>query len=601
MAMTCCNRALIAVCVVASLVACSSGSGNSGGNNSEPATVTVSGQLQYERPLHLASCQGLDFSDVELRPIRAVTVRVFDAATNSVLASAVTDDNGVYSMSVTAQSDVFVRARAELKRPASPSWDVEVRDNTCDDADPDRPCSVPLQQRPMYALDSATINTGAVNRTINMTASTGWDIAAADFVNVRAAAPFAALDTVYGAMLALSIIDPGLDFPALDVFWSVNNTIVVSGDFDIDSGEIRSTFYVGGIGGGMFLVGAQGLDIEEFDSHVITHEWVHYFEDMFSRSDTIGGTHGQSDNLDIRTAFGEGFASGVAAVILQDPVYCDALWFGATLSGFGFSIEDTASATPGWYDEFSIQQLIYDLWDDDVDGVDSDSIGFTPIYNVMTGAQIVTPAFSSVFTFFDALRNENPAATPFIDALLSGQNINGAGIDLWGSSETNDAGGALDVLPIYTEVVADGTASKVCSNSQFDFVDGFGTREFSGNRLGMHQFLRMTVAADQRLDFSIVADAATLAALPPDDVNDSGDQSDPDLFIYRDGVFQNALVMGEFEGRSGVANLEEFTTEDTLLAGDYVMDLFDFRFGDPGTDQLYPSRTCFDLTITVVP
>lgn len=601
LALTRCYRDLIAVCVVASVNACSSGSGNPGDSNSSPATVTVSGQLQYERPLHLASCEGLDFSNIELRPIRAVTVRVFDSATNSVLASTVTDDNGFYSMSVAAQTDVFVRARAELKRPAGPSWDVEVRDNTCDDADPNRLCGVPLEQRAMYALDSAAFNTGVVNRTLDMTASTGWDIAAAEFVGVRAAAPFATLDTVYGAMIALSIIDPQLDFPALDVYWSINNTIVISSDFDADSGEIGSTFYRGGNNSGMFLVGAQGLDIEEFDGHVITHEWAHYFEDAFSRSDTVGGTHGQHDNLDMRTAFGEGFASGMAAVILQDPVYCDALWFGATLSGFGFSIEDSASATPGWYDEFSIQQLIYDLWDDDVDGVDSGSIGFSPIYNVMTGEQISTPAFSSVFTFFDALKNENPAAAPFIDALLNGHNIDGARIDPWGSSETNDAGGALDVLPIYTEVVADGTARKVCSNSQFDFVAGSGTREFSGNRLGMHRFLRMILADDQRLEFSIVADAATLATLPPDDVNDSGDQSDPNLHIYRAGVFQNALVMDEFEGRSDAANLEQFTTENRLPAGDYVMDLFDFRSGDPDTDQLYPARTCFDLTITVVP
>ena len=53
---------------------------------------------------------------------------------------------------------------------------------------------------------------------------------------------------------------------------------------------------------------------DEYDDHVVVHEWAHYFEANFSRSDSIGGDHASDNVLDIRLAFGEGFGNAYSAM-----------------------------------------------------------------------------------------------------------------------------------------------------------------------------------------------------------------------------------------------------------------------------------------------
>ena len=107
------------------------------------------------------------------------------------------------------------------------------------------------------------------------------------------------------------------------------------------------------------------MEIDEFDEHLIVHEWGHYFEDNFSRSDSIGGTHFLGDRLDARLAFGEGFATALAGMALDNPFYCDVFWSGGTLSGFDLRLENESTATnAGWYSEVSIFKMLYDFWDE---------------------------------------------------------------------------------------------------------------------------------------------------------------------------------------------------------------------------------------------
>ena len=74
--------------------------------------------------------------------------------------------------------------------------------------------------------------------------------------------------------LVLSV-DPGASFAPLDAFWSVNNTSMGE-SIDIDSGELTTSFYSGDLDS-LFLLGDASIDTEEFDDHVIVHEWGHYF------------------------------------------------------------------------------------------------------------------------------------------------------------------------------------------------------------------------------------------------------------------------------------------------------------------------------------
>ncbi len=564
----------------------------------EPAaTVTVSGTLRYEFVPPNLNCSGLDMNKPVPRPIRGATVQLLDAG-GTVIGTTVSDDAGGYSFAnILASTMVYVQVLAELKRldQGLPSWDVDVRDNI------DTSGTQPLVKRPLYALTGTAFDTGTFDVTENLLAETGW--VANSYSEPRAAAPFSILDTIYTAMQFIISVDPTANFPPLDAFWSVNNTATIDGDIDL--GELGTSFYRPDIDS-LFLVGDATDDTEEFDDHVIVHEWGHYFEDNFSRSDSIGGSHGVGDRLDPRLAFGEGWATALSGMALGDQLYCDTGAPG-TAEGFGIGTESGSYDARGWYDEISVIRFIYDMWDDNDDGGGSDTvaIGFAPIYAVMTDSQSTTKAFTTIFSFATELRALlNSGDQMGLDAQLARENMSAAGLDIWGTNELNDAGDAFDVLPIYTDIIPNGIPVRICSNSQFDLsVDDDGNRDRFGNQLSEHRFLRMDVTTQSR--YMIEIDTVNPPSTPPAGYNcntvplddpDLHQHSDPDVTIFGEGF--SALPFPE--GLSCTPN-QEVATTSMLATGTYVLDINEFRYADSDSPQDYPEQTCFDVMISQIP
>lgn len=538
--------------------------------------VTISGTLRYEFPPPKNFCRGLDFTNIELRPIRQATVQLLDAGGTTVLDSDISDNAGVYSVDVQAGTDVKLRVLAETRRTGSPAWNVQVRDNVDTSANPP-----PLGQRPIYAMDSSQFDSGATNQQLDLTATTGWG--GSSYTGPRVAAPFSILDAIYTAIQFVAAEDPAAIFPPLDAFWSRENKS--ASPTDIDVGDLPTSFYDGQ--DRLFLLGSAGVDTEEFDDHIIVHEWGHYFEDNFSRSDSIGGSHGFQDALDKRLAFGEGFATALAGMVLDSPDYCDT---GGTNSGFGINIESgNVGNNPGWFNEFSILKLIYDLWDTAPDGADTSSIGFGPIYSVMTGPQRFTQAFTSVFSFATYLKQQLDAPqNAFVDALLTEQNITANNIDIYGDTETNGGPGSPpDVFPLYTDLTL-GVTEMICVNSQFD-----SGRD--GNKLSEHRYLRLDLPTNRSVTFTMTTrnppstpsagfDCETAADSDPE----THEHSDPDFLVYRNG---GRLVAGfSCEPNS------ETAASGTLAAGEYVIDINEFRHADEESPAGYPEQVCFDFT-----
>jgi hypothetical protein len=583
-----------ALAAVALLFAACGGGGSSGGGSPPPpppppAAVTINGLAQYEFVPPNPVCQGLDFASTELRPIRAATVQLLDNG-GAELATTTTDDSGGFSFSgVDIDTDVRIRIRAELKRQGSPGWDVDVRDNVIDPDDPNPPA---LAARPLYAIIS-DFNTGSdptLERTL--TARTGWD--GDSYSGTRSAAPFAVLDAIYTAMQTILDVDPGVSFPPLDAFWSISNG-GTDGIDDIDTGEFGVSFYSRDIDS-LFLLGDANSDTEEFDSHVVVHEWGHYFEDVFSRSDSLGGAHFIGDQLDPRVAFGEGWATAFAGIALNDPVYCDTALPGPGLQpqNLALGTEEGAYDAQGWYDEVSVIRFIYDLWDttNGEDGLETDSgsIGFAPIYDTLVGPQTSTKAWTSVFSFATELRSQlPPAQQALLDEQLAREDMT-PGFDIWGDGELNDAGAGTSVLPIYAEVSANGTTVNVCATHEFD-------RRGDNNKLGERRFLRFDVPSTGTYEIVVQTDTSN-PDYPPDDPADDRDQSDPDLYFFIEGAQQ-------FFSLSPDANEERITTE---LVGPetYVVELVEFRFFDPETPNFDadPSTPgilepiCYDVSVT---
>ena len=115
--------------------------------------------------------------------------------------------------------------RRRWKTGAAPSWNFQVLNNTGGDA--------------LYVLDGGAAGSGTANSTRNLHAPSGWG--STGYTGVRAAAPFAILDTVYKAKeLALSAKADSV-FPALDLYWSPQNR--PSSSFCPDVGDVVSSLY----------------------------------------------------------------------------------------------------------------------------------------------------------------------------------------------------------------------------------------------------------------------------------------------------------------------------------------------------------------------
>ncbi len=559
------------------------------------ATVTVAGKVEYEQPQPNALCRGYDFAAVINRAIRRVPVQLLDAS-NTVLATTTSLDDGAYSFSnIDANSDVRVRVRAELKQTGTASWDVEVRDNTSD-------TSQPLDQRPIYVVQWPLFNTGTNNISdANFVATTGWG--GSSYTGIRAAAPFAILDTLLDGVILIVSVDPNVDMGQLDAFWSVNNSF--TGERNFETGELPTTFYSSDPDGNfirnpsLFLLGdaigrfpESTIDTDEFDRGTILHEWGHFFEDELSRSDNIGGRHTIPGTVEPRVAFGEGWGYGIAAIANGSPQICDT--GSPATSGFEINVETENRGIQGFFNEMSVATFLYDLWDtNNDDGLDSSSIGFDPIYNTMVGPQASTEAFTTLFSFATELRQMlNATDRAFVDTLLNRENNDTANVDIWGSGQTTVPLGSRDLIPVYTEIPTNGDIVRVCANN--DLADGQ-----DGNKPGEWRYLRFTTTSTT--PWSIVAAANPLPPptndppIPPDPPDDPNpiqpqDRSDPDLWLYRDGQ-----ILGV--GGSVDADSETFTTP-TLSPDTYVIALQEWRYEDPDIASDFPTQVCFDISMT---
>ena len=545
------------------------------------SAVTISGKATYDNVPHNIGTNGLNYLATTKDPIRGAVVELIQGA-STIAQSDVTDLNGNYSFDVNPNSgNYFIRIKSRALRVDTASWDAKVVDNTT--LDP------VTSQQTIYALDGSTftVTTAAVNRP-TMNAASGWG--GTSYTGTRAGAPFHILDRIMDGHLKLLTADPAITFPALEINWSSNNSSTGSGSLaDLRTGAIGTSFYSSGqtnefSGPQIFILGAENSDTDEYDGHVIVHEWGHYFENNLSRSDSIGGAHSAGDRLDMRLAFGEGFGNAWSGIITDDSFYRDSLNTSQS-QGFSIDVESNSNTNMGWYNEGSVQSILYDLYDTTNDGADSISLGFKPIYDVLVGPQKTTQSLTSIFSFITFFKSNNPASVAEIDALLTAQSINGT--DIWGSGETNDAGAvpSAKVLPIYTELTVGGAAKQLCSIDDYD-SPGISSNltEDSGNKLSVFRFVRFTLASAGSYRFTISANST---------------KADPRMDVYVNVVTNPGQFFTIDDAADGVA--EDKTLN--LAAGDYVAEVFEYD-NTPYANSLIAtdsSDECFDVQIQTAP
>lgn len=137
----------------------------------------------------------------------------------------------------------------------------------------------------------------------------------------------------------------------------------------------RMAFILGGSRGD-----TTSVDTDHFDDSVILHEYMHFLEDTYSNSSSIGGYHDGDAIIDPRLAWSEGLANYFQGAVQTgnegfnrqsyDGIYLDTAGsrtfsFDLSLSGYDCSIPDYAYSDPythsGIFRELSISRSLYKL------------------------------------------------------------------------------------------------------------------------------------------------------------------------------------------------------------------------------------------------
>ena len=470
----------------------------------EERTVKVSGTITYDSvPFKSGLSSGLNYNRISKKKVRGTVVEILNSS-NRVLGSTTTNADGLYSLNITGTS-VKVRVYAKLYKAASggqSSWDFQVKDNT--------------NRNALYVMEGSLASLGTKStQTRNLNASSGWT--GSRYGSTRVAAPFAILDVVYQAIHTVTSAQSDAVFPPLNLFWSKNN-VAASGSLSL--GQIITSHFDGTA---LYILGKENSDSDEYDSVIIGHEWGHYYESVFSRADSIGGPHGTGDELDIRLAFGEGFGTAMGAIITGNSLYRDS--YGSRQGkSFGSDLEAGTVRNPGWYSEASIYNMLYDIYDSQDDEGDTLSLGFSAIHKVLTTEQKNTPAFTSIFSFIKALKNQNPGYDTEIDTLLAHQKISPIR-DIYGTGRTNRR---VNANPLYSHLNV-GQSVNITTDYSADSVS-------PNNRLGTYNFVTFTVPSTRTYTISIRG-------------RRTSNTFDPDIYLYT-GSSNEPIAVAERESRT---------------------------------------------------
>ncbi len=508
-----------------------SGCGGGSGGSSSSNQVQISGIITFDR-VSISQTTGLDYDSINALPSRGITINIVRDSDKLTLGTAITNSDGRYSVSIDKpDTAIFVRAKAQMKQSSSNSWDFTVKDNTRSDA--------------LFSLDGLPFTTG--NNVIkNLHAASGWN--GSSYQSTRAAAPFAILDTVYATIVQFNAVQSTINYPALTLFWSSNNT---PSDGDVSLGQIGTSYYSDGA---IYILGKANSDTDEYDQHVIIHEFSHYLEDKLSRSDTTGGNHGLGEFVDMRLAFSEGWGNALSAMITADPVYVDTFSSGQNLSG-SFDIENDNTSNDGWYSEASVMSLLYDIYDQNNESTDTLTLGLEPFYTILTQHLKNSDAFISIFSFVTALKNIEPGISSQLDQMLALEKI----------VATNDAGKGNDVLPIYTELTPNGPGKEVCVTNHF-------ASNGDQNKLSQHRFAYFQAAANTAYQVKVTGPSG----------------SDPDFKLVTQG--QSQLFESSF-------SQTETSPFITLSAGVHVLDIYDYNMLGSSSSFQSSARTCLSINV----
>jgi len=363
---------------------------------------TITGTIVYDfyPAVTVGGSTYLDPNAISQLPVRRAVVRLLNSS-GEVVGTSSTNDSGDFSVTAAEGGDLTFEVLAHSNSTDSGSssctgsWDIKVVNNTKNKGlyvgqipvtDPAAPLNLQLVVNP---------NSAAI----------------AD----RGAAPFAILDSMLTEIEMICQANPGTSFPTLLANWSPDN--VPAGPYSPSTGLITTSHYTTESGtANIYILGDYYSDADEYDRHVITHEFGHYLLDkVFGADMSPGGMHLQTDTLDPRVSFSEGFGNAVSAMTLNDPLYKDtsASFAGYGTGGFGFDISVAPTADEKTiYSEFAVHYLLWMLYENRNATANSGSFDkIFQVLNTMTTSEAMPTAQSFAALYLNLHGNTESLST----------------------------------------------------------------------------------------------------------------------------------------------------------------------------------------------
>lgn len=501
-----------------------------------PPEITVSGRITYARvPLLVTGDEpALDYAGETTLPCRGVPVEVV-LANGEVYARDLTDDDGRYEALAPSAARITVRAISQLGVGAN------ITQATNGSA--------------LYNIGT-DLTTDEAAMTVDLHAPSGWT--GSSYGAARLAAPFAIIDTIRDCQDRVREVAPDTAFPYLKVVW----TTATNRSFFLASTATLS------------ISGVANADTDEYDRHVVAHEWGHYFTHSFSVDDSLGGPHTSDDILDETLAYSEGLANALSGVLLEDPIYSDTL--GTNQGGAGsFSIDMEqdlfpASATEpiptnstlnntgavidlrtdGVHNETSVAQLVWDLVDDGSETGDGVDIAWSGLHEVLTSNTFRSYApFTCITRLLAEVEARFPAQAAAVRTLAAAEAIGDGGAGSYDHFE--DARHQLGLRYARFGVantgpsvrITDGAGRVLATHAQFGSIN-LATN--AANYLYHQQRFAVTAAqaGAVRLTITPAANGIDTVLILPDQIVEStrGNAGVADAFVFQDVVAGQVLI-----------------------------------------------------------
>ncbi len=203
-----------------------------------------------------------------------------------------------------------------------------------------------------------------------------------------------------------------------------------------------------GMASGIYIMGGKEgsicVDTDHFDNSVLIHEYGHFLEKTYSKSDSPGGSHNGNSIIDPRLAWSEGWANFLQGAVRAEARYVDTHGNSDCSSGTGVSInlnletitsgQDAVSGATylgeGVFREVSVSRALWDM----VEGTGTGdsmgaSLGFGPLWKTFSDASVgfasTSIRFRNIGHFNEILRglinNYNSGLLTNYDAVVSNE------------------------------------------------------------------------------------------------------------------------------------------------------------------------------------